>query len=173
MRRDGISGKQWNGLNRLRPWLSLPLVALVVVTLVARLIEGLLPDDGIGWVDAVRGGLAAMFAIAATAHFGRARVALIQMVPRGLPNPPRIVLVTGLMEIAGVVGLIVPETARLAAICLLALLVAVFPANVQAARRTAAVSRSRAARGRATPLWFRAIVQVVFIAACGIVAVAG
>ncbi len=155
-------------LARLRPWLVVPLVTLVVVTLIARLIGVLLPDDGIGWVDAVRGGMAAMFATSATAHFGRGRVALIRLVPLGLPNPPRIVTVTGLLEFAGVVGLIVPESARLAAVCLAALLVAIFPANVQSSRRPGASGRSPS-----TPLWFRAVVQVVLIAACGLVAVAG
>lgn len=168
MRRYRISGDKWNDLNRLRPYRVVPLVTLIVVTLVARLIGVLLPDDGIGWVDAVRGGLAVMFAIAATAHFGRSRVALIQMVPRGLPDPVSIVTVTGLLEIAGVVGLVVPETARLAAICLLALLVVIFPANVQAASRAIPVLGKPA-----TPLWFRAIVQAIFIAACGLVAISG
>ena len=165
MRRRPVSD---DTLARLRPWLVVPLVTLVVVTLIARLIGVLLPDDGIGWVDAVRGGLATMFATGATAHFGRARVALIRMVPLGLPNPPRIVTLTGLLEIAGVVGLIVPESARLAAVCLAALLAAIFPANAQASRRPGAGGSTLA-----TPLWFRAVVQAVLIAACGLIAVAG
>ncbi len=165
MRRRPVSD---NLMARLRPWFVVPLVTLVVVTLIARLIGVLLPDDGIGWVDAVRGGLAAMFAASATTHFGRSRVALIRMVPLGLPNPPRIVTVTGLLEIAGAVGLIVPESARPAAVCLAALLVAIFPANAVASRRPLPAGGSPA-----TPLWFRAVVQVVLIAACGLVAVAG
>ena len=157
MRRRPVSD---DTLARPRPWLVVPLVTLVVVTLIARLIGGLLPDDRIGWVDAVRGGLATIFATSATAHFGRARVALIRMVPLSLPNPPRIVTLTGPLEIAGVVGL--------AAVCLAALLVAIFPANAQASRRPGATSGTLA-----TPLWFRAVVQAVLIAARGLIAVAG
>lgn len=164
--RNGITLS--GSLSKLRPYLVAPLIALIIVTLVARLIGVLVPDDAIGWVDAVRGGLAAMFAISATAHFGRARIALIRMVPAGLPNPPLLVTLTGLLEIAGVIGLIVPETARLAAICLVALLVAVFPANVQAARRAIPVAGKPA-----TPLWFRALVQAVFIASGLLVALTG
>ncbi len=100
------------------------------------------------------------------------------MVPRDLPNPPQIVREMRRLEIAGVIGLIVPETARLAAICLLAPLVTVVPAEVLAARRTVVVGREPATRGPATygpatPLWFRAIVEVVFIVPCGVVTVAG
>lgn len=155
-------------LDGLRPYLVVPLIALVVVTIVARLIGVIAPDAGVGWTDAVRGGLAAMFAISATAHFGQGRLRLIRMVPERLPNPPLIVTLTGLLEIAGVIGLIVPDTARLAALGLAALLVAVFPANVQAARRVLPVAGKPA-----TPLWFRALVQVVFIAACLVVALDG
>lgn len=153
---------------RLRPWAVGPLVTLLAVTAVARLLGVLLPEAGIGWVDAVRGGLAAMFAVAAAAHFGRARIALVRMVPEGFPNPPLLVTATGVLEIVGTIGLIVPESARLAAICLAGLLVALFPANVQAARRAIRVA------GRpTTPLWFRALAQGVLVAACLLVAVVG
>lgn len=155
-------------LDRLRPYLTGPLVTLVVVTVLARLIGVVVPDDGIGWVDAVRGGLAAMFAVAATAHFGRSRIALIRMVPEGLPNRPLIVTVTGLLEIAGVVGLIVPETARLTAICLAALLVVIAPATVSPARHA-----NPAGGNPASPRWFRTVVQSVLVAACLLVALAG
>lgn len=55
----------------------------------------------------------------------------IPMVPEILPQPDLIVLFTGLCEIAGAVGLLVPRTRRLAGVLLAVYFVCVFPANVR------------------------------------------
>ena len=55
------------------------------------------------------------------------------MVPPALPNPGLLVTITGLLELAGAVGLLRPRTAPWAAGGLTALLVGLFPANVYAA----------------------------------------
>jgi hypothetical protein len=46
-----------------------------------------------------------------------------------------LVTITGLLEIAGAIGLLLPRTAAAAAICLAVFLVALFPANIRAARQ--------------------------------------
>src|SRR5262249_57377939 len=81
-----------------------------------------------------RGGLALMFLLTASAHWGRRRADLVRMVPPSVPNPEGIVTLTGLAEIAGAVGLLVPRLAPWAAAGLALMLLAVFPANVHAAR---------------------------------------
>lgn len=86
------------------------------------------------WRVATRLGLAVMFVFTGIAHFTRTRQDLIRMVPPRLPNAPALVTLTGLAEFAGAAGLVVPATARWAAYALMALLVAMFPANVHAAR---------------------------------------
>jgi uncharacterized membrane protein len=53
-----------------------------------------------------------------------------QIVPPGLGDPATLVRVSGVAEIAGGVGVLLPCTRRLAGFGLIALLVAVFPANV-------------------------------------------
>src|SRR5439155_25147146 len=70
-----------------------------------------------------------------TAHFAAKRGDLIAMVPPVFPRPDLLLTLTGVLEFAGAVGLLVPATARLAAGCLAALLLVMFPANVYAARR--------------------------------------
>src|SRR5215207_9190682 len=55
------------------------------------------------------------------------------MVPRGLPSPLALVYISGVAEIAGGLGLILPATRRLAAWGLVALLLAIFPANLNMA----------------------------------------
>ncbi|WP_067461976.1 DoxX family protein [Nocardia amamiensis] len=142
-----------------------PLVVLAVVTATARLIGWLI---GPGWLDswahATALGLAAMFVLTASAHFLQPRRdALIEMVPPRLPNPPALVTFTGVLEAAGAVGLLIPATADLAAACLIALLVVMFPANVRAARADLGI--------KTMPLPLRTLVQAVFIGACAIVLV--
>ena len=136
-----------------------PLVVLVVVTGIARL-AGIL--DIAGWLDswphALRIGLAAMFLLTASAHFQQPRRAgLIAMVPTGLPSAPAMVTLTGVLEVAGAVGLLIPPVAPIAAAALAALLVVMFPANVRAARADLGITTMS--------LPVRAIVQVGFVAA--------
>jgi uncharacterized membrane protein len=55
------------------------------------------------------------------------------MVPEILPAPLLLVQISGIAEIAGGLGLLFPATRRLAAWGLIALLIAVFPANINMA----------------------------------------
>lgn len=142
-----------------------PLVVLAVVTATARLVGWLI---GHGWLDswthATALGLAAMFVLTASAHFLQPRRdALIEMVPPRLPNPPALVTLTGVLEVAGAVGLLIPATADVAAACLIALLLVMFPANVRAARADLGI--------KTMPLPLRTLMQVALIGACVVVLV--
>lgn len=99
-----------------------------------------------------------MFCFTGAAHFGRMRIDLEKMVPPWVPDPKRAVWVTGLLEILGAIGLVLPEMRRLAGICLIAFLVAVFPANIHAAK-TGVLLGERPV----TPLWVRGPIQAVLI----------
>ena len=121
-----------------------------------------------GWWTSLRLALSGMFLLTASAHWGRRRPDLVRMVPAGLPQRERLVTLTGIAEIAGAVGLLIPAVARPAATGLALLLVAVFPANVHAARHRVAIA------GRpALPLLPRTLIQVAFLAATVAVAVGG
>jgi uncharacterized membrane protein len=87
------------------------------------------------------------------------------MVPPRLPRPGMLVTATGILELVGAAGLLVPTTAPLAAAALAALLVAMFPANVRAATKRLTIGGQPA-----TPLVLRAILQVVFLAAVALAA---
>jgi len=112
----------------------IPLFVMLTVILVARGAGamGWQPLDD--WRVATRVGLAVMFMFTAAAHFNRMRKDLIRMVPPQLPNPAALVTLTGIAELAGAVGLLMPGVARWAAYGLIALLIALFPANIHAAR---------------------------------------
>ncbi|MCC6897033.1 MAG: DoxX family protein [Anaerolineae bacterium] len=78
--------------------------------------------------------LAAVFIVAGVAHFTFLRRDFARIVPPILPYKDAIVLFTGLLEILGGVGLLLPQTTRWAGIALILYLIAVFPANIYGAR---------------------------------------
>jgi uncharacterized membrane protein len=110
------------------------------------------------WRNAGLGALAIMFLFTSTAHFSGMKHDLAAMMPEPLPDGLWIIYLTGLFEIAGAIGLLVPRTRRLAGICLVLLLVAQFPANVNAA-----LGRIPLGGEPPTPLWLRTPMQILFI----------
>lgn len=111
------------------------------------------------WVASARAALSTMFVFTAASHFTPMRKDLIAMVPPSLPRPDLLVSLTGVAELAGAVGLLVPPVRLWAACGLILLLVLMLPANISAARRAVLL------RGRpATPLWIRVPMQLLFIA---------
>jgi uncharacterized membrane protein len=110
--------------------------------------------------NALRYALAAMFMLTASAHFNHLRGDLIRMVPDVFPAPGLLVTLTGIVEIAGAVGLLVSRFVRPAAVGLSLLLLCVFPANAYAAGAGLTLG------GEAVmALLPRALLQLVFIAA--------
>jgi uncharacterized membrane protein len=143
-----------------------PLITLLLATIAARSIGWL----GVGyvnsWTAAIAVGLAAMFLLTGFAHFAPAmRRDLIAIVPPRLPAPGYLVTITGLLELLGAVGLLLPMTRVAAAVCLLVLMLAMFPANVYASRMPDP-PKSMTAR-----LPLRTAIEVVFLVAAVAVAV--
>lgn len=112
------------------------------------------------WVTSLRAAVALMFLLTASAHWGKRRPDLIRMVPPVFPKPERIVTITGWLEIAGAIGIVIPAASRFASVGLAILLAAMFPANVYAARK-----RYTIAGKPVTPLVPRTALQLVFLAA--------
>lgn len=137
----------------------LVLVVLLVSWVVFRGIGAAGVQTLASWQDSARYALAVMFIFTATAHFNKMKHDLARMIPPYFPQPLRLVYLTGFLELAGAAGLLLPRFRGLAGICLIALLVAMFVANVNAAQKGVTL------RGKpATPLWLRAPMQVFFIA---------
>jgi len=107
-----------------------------------------------------RAGLAAVFVGAGVLHFVRPEP-FVRIVPPGLPAPEALVFWSGVVEVAGGVGLLVPRARRAAGLGLAALLVAVFPANVHMA-----LAPETAGQGiPAWALWARLPLQPALIGA--------
>jgi uncharacterized membrane protein len=129
-----------------------PMVVLLIVTLLARIF--------VPWKDAVRIGMAALFLFTASAHFTTMKHDLAAMIPPPLTGSIWLIHLTGALEIAGSLGLLIPRFRRPAAIGLVLMLIALFPANVYAALNGVTL------RGQpATALWLRTPMQIIWIAA--------
>lgn len=135
-----------------------PLIVLIIAALLARLAGRFGIAALRNWPAAVRVGLAVMLCVTASAHFTSMRADLVRMVPPAVPNPELMVTFTGVCEILGAIGLLVPQTRRTAAVALIVFFIAVLPANIHAAR--AGVTLSGAAP---TPLALRIALQLLFI----------
>jgi uncharacterized membrane protein len=110
------------------------------------------------WHSSAAYALAVMFVFTGLAHFTKMKHDLAAMVPKAFPNPLLIVHITGVLEFLGAAGLCLPEFRKYAAWGLAALMIAMFPANVRAARDHLKL------RGReATSLWLRLPMQLLFI----------
>jgi uncharacterized membrane protein len=145
-----------------------PLITLVLGALLARLVGWFGVDYVSTWPAAIAVGLAAMFVVTGAAHFvNPLRRDLIAIVPPKLPAASLLVTVTGVLELLGAVGLLIPATRLAAAICLFALMLAMFPANVYAARM------SNPPKSMTSRLGTRSVVEAVFLAAAVVAALGG
>ena len=101
---------------------------------------------------------AALFIAAGSLHFIRPQM-YAKIVPPAFGHEAELVAISGLAEIAGGIGLLVPATRRTAAYGLIALLLAVWPANIFMAIDAASF------RGVAPAwaLWLRVPLQIPLI----------
>ena len=135
----------------------------LVVLAAAFLLFVLLGMAGIpyfaGYHHALRLALAVMFLLTASAHWGAKRADLVRMVPPSFRRPELWVTITGILEISGAIGLLIPATVTVAAVGLALMLIAIFPANVHAARQHMTIG------GRPVPkLGIRILIQLIFLA---------
>ena len=144
------------------------IVTLVLGTLGARLAGWLGVDYADSWPAAVAIGLAAMFVMTGVAHFvNPLRRDMVAIVPPRLPSPGLLVTVTGVLELIGAAGLLYPPTRIAAALCLFALMLVMFPANVYAARMP------NPPKSMNTKLGLRTVEQIVFVGAALVVGLGG
>lgn len=139
-----------------------PFVVMIVGWLGFRMLGALgLLTEGNTWTGALRYALAAMFIFTAGSHFAaRTRQDLVRMVPPVFPRPELLVSITGVLELLGGIGLLLPPFVRLAALTLSVLLMAMFPANVYAAQHGLTIGGRPAA-----PLAIRFPMQLFWIGA--------
>lgn len=117
------------------------------------------------WHACAAHALAIMLVMTSSAHFVPAGVTFMPnhdemtaMVPPMLPFPSAVVYATGVLELAGAIGLLRPRTRTAAGLCLATLFVVMFPANIYAA-----AEGMQLAGKSVTPLWQRIPEQLLYI----------
>jgi uncharacterized membrane protein len=135
------------------------LLVLVLSCLIFRGLGATVVPAFATWQASARDALSLMLVFTGVSHFTFMKDDFVRMIPPSLPRPRAFVYFTGVCEIAGAVGLLLPEFRRAAAYALIAFFLAVLPANIHAARAGVTL------RGKpATKLWLRVPMQVLFIA---------
>lgn len=119
-----------------------------------------MPDTSTRKQIAARWVLALFFIVAGVNHFLAPEIYL-GMMPAWLPFKEAANVISGIAEILGGIGLLIPHFRRLAAWGLIALLIAIFPANLHVALQGSMPGLDNAP---AWLLWLRLPFQVVFIA---------
>ena len=100
---------------------------------------------------ALRWGFALAYLIAGIAHL-RSPAGFIQITPGWVPNPPLVIALTGLAELAGAIALAaIPRLRRAAGIGLALYAVCVFPANINHALNHIALGGSQLGWGYHAP----------------------
>src|SRR3984885_7119762 len=110
--------------------------AVLIVTVVAWCVWARKGLSSFGWKQWVLRGLVTLpLLISGFAHFARTAL-MATIMPPFFPHRPHLVLLSGVMELAGAVGLLLPAFTRVASACLAVLMIAIFPANVYGANQT-------------------------------------
>jgi uncharacterized membrane protein len=112
--------------------------------------------------------LAAAMTAVGISHFTNPEP-FVKIVPAFLPAALALVYVSGVAEIAGGIGILIPRVRRAAGIGLIALYIAVFPANINMAVNQVSLGDEPVPTWA---LWFRLPFQILFIAWAYWVAVA-
>lgn len=110
------------------------ILTLVVVgpALLAGLAARVNPRFSLRWDIPARIGVSLLFVGSGIAHFTGTQN-LVRMLPAFVPARAEIIYITGVFELAGALGIWIPRLEQITGACLVALIIAVFPANVYAA----------------------------------------
>lgn len=138
-----------------------PLIVLITVFIIATAIIKL----GRGQYDIALAGriaMSVMLVFTALAHYQYAR-GMSMMIPEFIPYKLEIVYMTGIIEIAAAIGLLVPNFKLITAWLLIAFFVLILPANIYAAiHKVDYLNATLNGKGPGY-LWFRVPLQIFFI----------
>lgn len=107
--------------------------------------------------------MSAMLLFTSIAHFAFTK-GMTMMLPAFIPFKKQIVYVTGIMEIAAAVCLLLPSTQVITAWFLIVFFIALLPANINAAIRHIDYQKGTFDGNGLNYLWFRIPLQLFFIA---------
>ncbi|MCJ8210511.1 hypothetical protein MUY27_12405 [Mucilaginibacter sp. RS28] len=138
-----------------------PLIVLISVFVLALLVLR------IGFGDcnlalAARIAMAAMLVFTAIGHFSFGK-GMAMMLPASVPFRTTIVYITGVIEIAAAIGLVIPGFTTLTGWLLIVFFILILPANISAAIRGIDYQKGTSDGPGLRYLWFRVPLQLLFI----------
>ena len=139
-----------------------PLVVLLCVFGVALGLIKLLSGD-FDFALAGNIAMAAMLVFTAIGHFAFSK-GMAMMMPDVIPFKKAIVYLTGVIEIAAAIGLLIPSLRLLTGWLLILFFIAILPANINAAMKNIDYQKADNNGDGMNYLWFRIPLQIFFIA---------
>ena len=139
-----------------------PLIVLIVSFILSLLIIFLFSHHW-DYIWAGNIGMSAMLLFTAIGHFAFMD-GMTKMLPAILPFKKEIVWFTGLIEIAGAIGLLLPASRYETAMALIIFFVLILPANILAAIKKVDYQKGTHDGPGVKYLWFRIPLQLFFIA---------
>jgi uncharacterized membrane protein len=106
--------------------------------------------------------MAAMLMFTAVAHFVFTK-GMVMMLPEFVPYKTGIVYLTGIIEIAAAIGLLIPNSSVLAAWLLIMFFILLLPANIYASIKRIDYQKGTFSGNGLVYLWFRVPLQILFI----------
>lgn len=106
--------------------------------------------------------MAVMLAFTAIGHF-KFTHGMTMMIPAFIPFKKELVYLTGFIEIAAAIGLLVPATRTVVAWLLIVFFIVLLPANINAAMKHIDLEKSTFNGPGPKYLWFRVPLQILFI----------
>ena len=138
-----------------------PLIVLLATFAIALLAMRIF-DHGWNFVFAGNAAMSMMLLFTAIGHFAYSK-GMSMMLPRIIPFKKAIVYITGFIEIAAAIGLLIPELRHITSILLIIFFIAILPANIYAAIHKVDFQKGTNDGNDKNYLWFRIPLQVFFI----------
>ena len=139
-----------------------PLIVLIVVFVVSLGISWLY-GNGFNYTLSGAIAMSAMLLLTAFGHFKFAK-GMEAMLPAIIPYKKVVVFSTGIFEIAGAIGLLIPQLKQVTAWWLIIFFILILPANISAAIRRIDYQKGTPGGPGPSYLWFRIPLQLFFIA---------
>ena len=139
-----------------------PLIVLLVTFVISLLAFYLSGHPG-AYIWSGNIAMSVMLLFTAIAHFAFME-GMSKMLPGFLPFKKEIVGFTGLIEIAGAVGLLLPSSRAATAMGLILFFILILPANILAALKKVDYQKGTHDGPGIKYLWFRVPLQILFIA---------
>ena len=138
-----------------------PLIVLLVAFVISLVILRLVNGD-MDYALAGRIAMSVMLLFTSIGHFAFTK-GMAMMLPPFIPFKTGIVYLTGLMEIAAAIGLLIPHFREFTGWVLIIFFILLLPANIYAALKHIDYEKANFEGKNLNYLWFRIPLQIIFI----------